>query len=108
MNPFEEETFDDFDDEFKNDSLLLDTKKIIISCQDVKGKKKMTFVENWDLEKDELKEHLKILKKRLGCNGSVKNTDEGIIFQLQGDKKDIIRQYLIDNNINEENIYVKG
>lgn len=108
MDPFCDETFDEFNEEFKNDSLLENIKQIIIWCEDIKGKKKMTFMTGWDIEKEELKNHLKILKKRLGCNGSIKNSDEGLIFQLQGDKIDVLHEYLLNNNIEKDNIYIKG
>lgn len=98
----------------KKEELTFDEDNKIILWKDKKGRKTNTYFSGWNLEKSELKNHLKKLKKTLGCNGSLKkiNTDdknkEEFIVHLQGDKELEIISYLIDNNISENNIVKKG
>ena len=58
-----------------------------------------------------MKNHLKNLKKKHGCNGSIKMKDyhgeETEVFHLQGEWKSEVKEYLISNNIDENNIEVK-
>lgn len=54
------------------------------------GRKYITYIKNWDIQPKELSNHLKIIKKLYGCNGTIKN---GII-QLQGDHKKKLHEYL--------------
>jgi translation initiation factor 1 (eIF-1/SUI1) len=76
-----------------------------------RGKKADTYIYGWDVDDDTLKLHLKNIKKKKGCNGSIKeiNRDTGPIkvMQLQGNVKEFIIRYLIENNINEDYIKVK-
>lgn len=105
---------DDFDTFDNIDEGILDIKetKIIIRIDKRNARKSITYIENWNLDIEELKIHLKNLKIKLGCNGCVKKTNidnkEVIIFQLQGDKKDELIKYLIENNIKESNITIIG
>lgn len=75
------------------------------------AKKSNTYIKNWNLSKSELKEHLKKLKQKLGCNGSIKNENcEGkkFIVHLQGDKREIVKDYLISIGEKESNITIHG
>ncbi len=78
------------------------------------GRKSNTFVSGWDISDDQLKEHLKNIKKKNGCNGSIKdvldeNTNNTIkTLQLQGNHIDFIKDYLINNGVDNNTIYVKG
>lgn len=76
-----------------------------------RGKKCDTFVHGWNISDNELKEHLKIIKKKRGCNGSikeiVKETGKIKVLHLQGNNVDYIYDYLIQNNIDKDNIKIK-
>ena len=76
-----------------------------------RGKKADTFIYGWNIDDNTLKTHLKTIKKKRGCNGSIKDieSETGLIkvIQLQGNIKDFIIKYLIENGINEDNIKVK-
>lgn len=91
---------DDF--EFKDDIIIFSEKN---------GRKTNTYLIKWDIDKNEKKDHLKFLKKKHGCNGSIKikkfqgNDYESI--HLQGDFKEEIKEYLLSKNISEETIEIK-
>ena len=90
--------------------LLLEEKKIMIS-KTSRGRKKNLYISGWDISKDQMKSHLKNLKKSLGCNGSVKvenieGQDETVIH-LQGDHSDKVLKYLKELDINESDIIIK-
>lgn len=71
------------------------------------GKRKNTFITGLPFDEDQLKEHLKNLKKKHGCNGSIKETVVENVstttLQLQGDHLDNIidyfKKYAINNII---------
>jgi translation initiation factor 1 (eIF-1/SUI1) len=75
------------------------------------GRKTNTYVYGWKLEDIELKEHLKTIKKRRGCNGSIKDiirdTGKIKVMHLQGNIKDYIIDYLKEHGINDSNIKIK-
>ena len=104
MNPFEE----------INETLNNETSLIEIWVE-VSGRKKNTFIIGWNLTDVELKEHIKIIKKKIGCNGTLKelnsNGDNSIIIkaiQLQGDHVDYMKDYLKEQMIDINLIRVKG
>ena len=102
MNPFEEE--------FSNE---LEKKLSLIEIWvETNGRKKNTFISGWGLTDSELKEHIKIIKKKNGCNGSLKeynNNDIMIkVIQLQGDHSDYMHEYLLNHDIDESLIKMKG
>ena len=76
-----------------------------------RGRKADTYVYGWNINEDTLKNHLKTIKKRRGCNGSIKEIvkENGRIkvMQLQGNVKDFIVSYLKENCISEDNIKIK-
>jgi translation initiation factor 1 (eIF-1/SUI1) len=104
MNPF-----DDIND--NNDNTKIHTIEIWVEAN---GRKKNTYISNWNLPQNELKEHLKFIKKKNGCNGTIKEisnesqTESIKVLQFQGDHIDFINQYLIQNNIDESQINIKG
>jgi translation initiation factor 1 (eIF-1/SUI1) len=76
-----------------------------------RGRKSDTFISGLPLSEAELNTHLKIIKKKKGCNGSVKESisDDGttkLLIHFQGNKKDYIKEYFIDLGYN--NIKLKG
>ena len=95
-NPFETTSTppDNFDDE----TLLISIER--------RGRKQNTFLSGWEITEDELKIHLKNLKKTLGCNGSIKthkiNGEETTVLHLQGNKSDKVYEYLIGQGIDEK------
>lgn len=72
-----------------------------------RGRKSDTYISGWNIEEDTLKSHLKIIKKKRGCNGSIKKINSDNIMQLQGNVKDFIISYLKEIGINEDNIKIK-
>jgi translation initiation factor 1 (eIF-1/SUI1) len=104
MNPFED----------INENIF-DTKISIIEIWvGSNGRKKNTYISNWDIPIDQLKDHLKIIKKKNACNGSVKEIPNELqtklikILQFQGDHLDYVHQYLIQNKIDPSYIRIKG
>jgi|TARA_B110000211_G_C14020529_1_gene527448 translation initiation factor 1 len=48
----------------------------------------------------DLKKICRFLKKNLRCNGAVVNNKQyGDVIQLQGDHREIVKQFLVDNDI---------
>lgn len=97
MNPFEND----------EDNIVNIEVKIEIWIATDKGRKN-TYISGLKYPEPEMKEHLKNLKKKHGCNGSIKKSEDNnsIIIQLQGDHIDNICQYFEDLGI--ENITIKG
>jgi len=96
--------FDDFD--------TIKNSKIEISLE-INGRKKNTYVAGWNLSESELKDHIKIIKRKNGCNGSLKektldNGNKINIIQLQGDHIEYIKEYLLSCNVDEDNIRIRG
>jgi translation initiation factor 1 (eIF-1/SUI1) len=119
MNPFDNED---------NNVTIQAPMKIEIWVSREKNKK-TTYISGLTYDQTTMKEHLKNLKKKHGCNGSIKkeksnttktsgdDTDEedsedetdsinNFVIQLQGDHIDNIYQYFTDLGIN--NIIIKG
>ena len=116
MNIYEEDINTSFDDN-----------KIIIWIQE-NGRKKNTYISGWNIDESLLKEHLKIIKKKKGCNGTIKNmlddttynilSKENLknnknnsnikILHFQGDQCDFVYNYLQNNGYNKNNICIKG
>ena len=97
------------DENFTFNENEFDNKVIIFSERN--GRKCNTYIVDWNIEKSDLKNHLKNLKRKHGCNGSIKNKmfhgEEKEVLHLQGEWKSQVKEYLLDNNINEENIEIK-
>lgn len=71
------------------------------------GKKKNTYISGWNINDSELKEHIKIFKKKHGCNGTLKiNNDNIKVIMFQGEQIDHIINYMKKLEIN--NINIKG
>jgi translation initiation factor 1 (eIF-1/SUI1) len=109
MNPF-------IDEETQNDTNELQNSEINIWII-TNGRKKNTYISGWLIPDTEIKEHLKIIKKKNGCNGTLKtledlDTDKDIketkVVQLQGDHVQFMVEYLIANDIDKSNIKIKG
>jgi len=98
LNPFTSNETDNFDFQETNNNLI----EIWVEAN---GRKKNTYLSGWKLELTKLKEHLTFIKKKNGCNGSIKNNNT---LHLQGDHIEYITKYLIDNGCNKNNITIKG
>ncbi len=104
MNPFEQEN-DDIQDTIESNVNI---------WVEVNGRKKNTYVTGWNIPETELKEHLKTMKKKNGCNGTIKdvpnesNTGFVTTMQLQGDHADYVKEHLIKNGVDAKNIHIKG
>jgi translation initiation factor SUI1 len=81
-----------FDDE---EDILEDAPKIHLRLQMRTVRKSITIVEG--LKPEDAKVILKDLRKRIHTNGTVTKSKEGEpVLTVQGDKRKIIKQYLID------------
>lgn len=95
-------TMDDnvFSIEDTNNSLL--DNKIDIWIE-TRGRKCDTYIHKWSIDDNALKEHLKNIKRKKGCNGSIKEmtkeTGKIKVFHLQGNHKEFLIEYLIKNGI---------
>lgn len=103
MNPFE----DDDNNEILNNNIQI-TIWIIVT-----GSKTNTYISGWNISDNELKDHIKNIKKKNGCNGSIKDimNDKEIpikTIHLQGNHIDFMKDYLIQNGVNPNDIYIKG
>jgi translation initiation factor 1 (eIF-1/SUI1) len=104
MNPF---------DEFEENEINRTTS--IEIWLEINGRKKNTYVAGWNIPETELKEHIKTIKKKNACNGTLKeissNGDKSElikVIQLQGDHIDYMRDYLISQDIDEGAIRIRG
>lgn len=95
---------------FEEDNLI-DSINFIEIWVETRGRKADTYVSNWNITDDELKEHLKTIKKKKGCNGSIKEIERGTgkikVMQFQGDVKYYISDYLTNIGIFKDNIKIK-
>ena len=100
---FSDNTINFNDDDFNDEKIIIFSEK--------KGRKSNTYIVDWNIEKEEMKNHLKTLKKKYGCNGTIKikmfQGEEKTVLHLQGNFKSELKEYIILQNISEDNIEVK-
>jgi translation initiation factor 1 (eIF-1/SUI1) len=106
LNPYEDFKQNVFEDELLNN-------EVIELWVEINGKKKNTYILGWNLEKTELKEHLRTIKKKKGCNGTIKKITtedygEVSVLQLQGNHMEYVKDYIINTGISSDNIKMKG
>jgi translation initiation factor 1 (eIF-1/SUI1) len=90
MNPFDE------DNDNGDDNKIIKNSKVIIWIE-ANGRKRTTNISGLLYTETELKEHLKNLKKKHGCNGTVKTIEDNkLILQFQGDHANDMETYFID------------
>lgn len=101
---------DDFDTFETNEINTFDIvdQKIVIRIDKRNARKATSTIEGWDIDKDEMKIHLKKLKTSLGCNGSIKKDNDNNVLLLQGDKRHELIKYLTSENIDIKNITIVG
>ncbi len=94
-----------------DDAKALINKKKVTIMGSSRGRKADTYIINWELSEDDLKSHLKKMKQKFGCNGSIKMVDyegkEVKALHLQGDKIQDAKKYLITLSINIKDLDVK-
>jgi len=83
----------------------LDTKNINkhsvhLRIQQRNTRKYITLIEGLIITED-YKIFLKKIKKKFSCNGSLLKIDDNVIIQLQGDHRQTLTKYFIDNNMYE-------
>jgi|UniRef100_A0A6C0H8N0 translation initiation factor 1 (eIF-1/SUI1) len=100
INPFEQNVLQDND--IKN---IIDNNIFIEIWMEKNKKKKITYITGWNLEDSLLKTHIQNIKRKHGCNGTLKN-DKMLMFQ--GNQIINIKQYIINNGIDINNIHIKG
>jgi translation initiation factor 1 (eIF-1/SUI1) len=75
---------------------------------ETRGRKCDTYVHKWSLDENTLKEHLKNIKKKKGCNGSIKelikDTGKIKVLHIQGNHKEFIIDYIIKQGVNSNMI----
>ena len=119
MNPFEENnnnTLNPFEENNntlnQNNNNTLKNEINIEIWLETYGRKKNTYISGWVLQQDELKEHIKNIKKKNGCNGTqkkyVKDENEIDVILLQGDHIKYMVKYLNDLDISLDNIHIRG
>lgn len=112
-NPFEmeENTFSStntiqntFNNEILNSRL---TNSLIEIWVEELGRKKNTYISGWI--DDNLKEHIKFIKKQTGCNGTIKDTEDNKkLVMFQGNQVKFVIAYFNKLGIDNNNIYIKG
>ena len=79
---------------------------VITLFGDKKGKRSNTYIAGLKVDETTKKEYLKTLKKRHGCNGTIKsvlyNDKEQIVIQLQGDLIDKATTFLKEMKISQK------
>jgi translation initiation factor 1 (eIF-1/SUI1) len=104
MNPFEE-----YNDNSNTDTL----NKPIYIWVEAFGRKHNTYVSGWNIDEEAVKEHLKTMKKKKGCNGTIKDMEiDGNaverVLQLQGDHADYVNKFIVDTGVDPSIIHIKG
>jgi translation initiation factor 1 (eIF-1/SUI1) len=81
-----------------NETDLNISEKEIVITKTNRGRKVNLFISGWKIEIKYMKEHLKNLKRKFGCNGSVKKEviegSEEIVIHLKGDHVDKVQEYI--------------
>jgi translation initiation factor 1 (eIF-1/SUI1) len=91
----------------EKENINLDEEDIIIKIPRHKGKYN-TFISGWNIPLEEIKEHIKTIKRALGCNGSVKKNEDIYTIQFQGSHEIYIREYLEKQGVDKNNITLQG
>jgi translation initiation factor 1 (eIF-1/SUI1) len=104
MNPFE------CNEEITDTNKLINQNTIEIWTEN-RGRKTDTYIYGLIYNIDELKHHLKVVKKKFGCNGSIKtiikDSENVQVFHIQGNHKNNMINYLIDLDFSKEQLIIK-
>ena len=94
------------DDNIFDDDVKIEPNKIHIRIQQRNGKKSITTVQGLPLDLD-FKKLTRTWKKSMKCNGTVLEDETlGKIVQLQGDQRLNVKNFLLTNEICNENALV--
>lgn len=97
---------------FKTDLTEPSLLEIVIHVQQRNGKKAWTIVSGLDQIPDfNVKKNVKMLKKRLSCNASIKvDKDSGLqVVSFQGSHANILNEYLLQRwKLSPDEILIKG
>ena len=74
---------------------------IHIRVQQRNGRKCITTVQGID-PKFDLKAIVKVIKKQTSCNGTIVDDEGGQVMQFQGDQRDSVMNFLVENEIAEK------
>ena len=99
MDPFEDEE----NETVTNGIISQDKVEIWVA---IDHGRKITFISGLNYDEANMKEHLKSLKKKHGCNGALKKIEDKFVIQLQGDHIDNICEYFEELGVKD--IIVKG
>lgn len=94
------QAFNEFTDFTKNS---LHKPKLHIRIQKRNGKKSITTISGFEEDLD-VKRICKAMRKQFSCNGNViEDEEEGEVMQLQGDQRDNVKQWILDNQVIAKN-----
>ena len=101
MNPF---------DIVKDDNIKINNNidNIIDIRLEILKRKKNTYITGWNITEQEIKDHLKYIKKKIGCNGTIKSIDNENTILLQGNHCNFMQNYLVEQGIDLDTINIKG
>lgn len=82
---------------------ILNKPKLHIRIQKRNGKKCITTVEGFEEDLD-VRRICKAMRKQFNCNGNViKDEEDGEVMQLQGDQRQNVKEWLLDNEVFQKN-----
>ncbi len=100
--------FNNLEESFKtsasDNTQELAKKKVIVLINQT-GKRKNTYIIYWNISDEEKKKHIKVLKNKCACGGSVKdieydNVQENVLH-LQGSHEETVKMHLFENNVTD-------
>jgi len=101
----------DFDDDkpvAENEDVSKKTEKIHLRVQQRNGRKSITTVQGLSSDLD-LKKIVKAVKKKYNCNGCIVEDEKlGQILQFQGDHRDSLTTFLVENGFQAKDIQKHG
>ncbi len=82
---------------------ILNKPKLHVRIQKRNGKKCITTAQGFEEDLD-VKRICKAMRKQFNCNGNViQDEDNGEVLQLQGDQRENVKQWLLDNQVFNKN-----
>ncbi|EJD02465.1 eukaryotic translation initiation factor SUI1 [Fomitiporia mediterranea MF3/22] len=110
MNVDNLQQFDPLEDDLLGETDEVGSQKehIHIRIQQRNGRKTLTTLQGLGKEYD-LKKILKAFKKEFACNGNIVDDAElGQVIQLQGDQRQKIQTFLVEQGIDKKTIVLHG
>ena len=101
-NPFEDQEIST-----NKQNIEIDDYQITI-WKERRGRKTNTYISGWNLEESTLKEYIKIFKRSKGCNGSLKDEEDGYTIHFQGDKVENFIEFMVSKGVDKNKIIIKG